>query len=448
MGKNDYLKYWPVAFKDKEWENEFILNSFSEKRIIATIYIAFNVILFLLYLKNDFLLFGSSSQYEILLIIRLSFALNSLLSIFLFYKINDFKLFQILTTIWLVTTMIIITYIDSTRPGNYLTSSFTDILFIFSVYVLFPLNINFKLPLGIGFSIICILIFIFLRKDMTTLHINSQFIVFFGANLIGIVICIRNEIFNRIQFKLVLDEKKHKEEIEKYAHKLEVINNDLDAYNRTVAHDLKNPLSGTIGVLDILREEYQDLLNINEELKEYINMVSGSSLRMVNIINELLLLASVNKIDRIVLSPLNMNSIILNVQERLKHQIKETETKIIVPDSWEESLGYDPWVEEVWANYISNAIKYGGTPPVIELGCKKFNDKMVKFWIKDNGEGVDISKCKELFKEFTNITPKKENSHGLGLSIVFKIVDKLGGECGCDENNDGGAIFYFTLPRV
>ncbi|NIU88722.1 MAG: hybrid sensor histidine kinase/response regulator, partial [Nitrosopumilaceae archaeon] len=69
-----------------------------------------------------------------------------------------------------------------------------------------------------------------------------------------------------------------------------------------------------------------------------------------------------------------------------------------------------PWIEEVWYNYISNAIKYGGSPPVIELGSTEQSNGTVTFWTKDNGEGIAKDKQKDLFVRFTS--SKKDFSMG------------------------------------
>jgi signal transduction histidine kinase len=88
---------------------------------------------------------------------------------------------------------------------------------------------------------------------------------------------------------------------------------------------------------------------------------------MSNIVDELLLLAEVRKMD-IELAPLDMAGIVDEAQTRLAHMIAERHAEIIAPAAWPPALGYAAWVEEVWVNYLSNALKYGGTPPRVELG--------------------------------------------------------------------------------
>lgn len=100
---------------------------------------------------------------------------------------------------------------------------------------------------------------------------------------------------------------------------------------------------------------------------------------------------------------------------------------------------------EVWTNYLSNALKYGGRPPQLTLGAEQV-DEMVRFWVCDNGAGLDVEGQARLFQEFSQLEPGKTGGHGLGLSIVKRIVEKLGGEVGVESGLGKGSKFWFTLP--
>jgi len=117
-----------------------------------------------------------------------------------------------------------------------------------------------------------------------------------------------------------------------------------------------------------------------------------------------------------------------------------------LPDSWPVAIGYAPWAEEVWANYMSNGLKYGGRPPCLELGATPQSDGMVQYWVKDNGRGLSSEQQAILFTEFIRLNEVRVEGHGLGLSIVHRIVAKLGGQVGVESNDGPGCKFYFTLP--
>ncbi len=220
---------------------------------------------------------------------------------------------------------------------------------------------------------------------------------------------------------------------------------DLDAYAHTVAHDLKNPLATIYGFATAL-ESYADTLT-EERRQEYLRKIVEGAEHMSAIIDALLLLASVRQQNDIPLAELNMSLVILNALARLPGQLAGVE--LVKPDSWPAARGYAVWVEEIWANYISNAIKYGGRPPRVELGADRLDNGMARFWVQDNGPGLTPEEQARLFTPFTRLSEKKHiKGHGLGLSIVRRIATKLGGEAGVTSAPGQGSRFYFTLPVV
>jgi two-component system sensor histidine kinase/response regulator len=74
-------------------------------------------------------------------------------------------------------------------------------------------------------------------------------------------------------------------------------------------------------------------------------------------------------------------------------------------------------------------------------------DNMVQFWIQDNGPGLTPEEQAELFVPFTRLTQRPVEGHGLGLSIVQRIVQKLGGQAGVESEIGQGSKFYFVLPH-
>jgi signal transduction histidine kinase len=133
------------------------------------------------------------------------------------------------------------------------------------------------------------------------------------------------------------------------------------------------------------------------------------------------------------------------VLERLAYVIERYRAKIVLPESWPMALGYGPWVEEVWANYIHNAIKHGGRPPRVELGSD-VSGSTVRFWARDNGSGLSPEQRVRLFAPSTRRDRVYDTEYGLGLALVQRIVEKLDGQVGVESEVDQGNLFYFTLP--
>ncbi|MCB0190879.1 MAG: response regulator [Anaerolineae bacterium] len=222
-------------------------------------------------------------------------------------------------------------------------------------------------------------------------------------------------------------------------------NEELDAFAHTVAHDLKTPLSPIIGLADLVTK-YHNTLPKNI-IVDSLSTISRNTHKMNDIVNELLLLATVRDND-VETEVLDMLDLIDEVKQRLEHLIEEKQAVITLPTYWPMAMGYGPWIEEVWANYISNAIKYGGTPPHIQIGGQVQPNGLVRYWVRDNGNGLTDEERARLFVPFTKIKRNKGEGHGLGLSIVHRIVEKLGGEVGVESEAIAGrgCTFYFTLP--
>ncbi len=244
----------------------------------------------------------------------------------------------------------------------------------------------------------------------------------------------------------ITERKRAEEALRQYAAELETRNEELDAFAHTVAHDLKNPLGHIVGLAQVLEKHYAALPE--EELRSYLRTMAQSGRKMSNIIDELLLLVSVGKMEEVELGPLNVAGIVDEAQGRLAYLIEKHQAEVILPESWPVALGYGPWVEEVWANYLSNAIQYGGRPPRVELGATEQADSMVRFWVRDNGPGLTSEEQARLFIPFTRLDQVRAKGHGLGLSIVRRIVEKLGGQVGVESEIGQGSVFTFTLPGM
>jgi PAS domain S-box-containing protein len=221
---------------------------------------------------------------------------------------------------------------------------------------------------------------------------------------------------------------------------------DLDAFAHTVAHDLKNPLSTIALSTEVLLIAGRTVPP--KERQEFLESIDRGARKMRQIIDNLLLLASVRGTAAVEMQPLEMGSTVTGAMEHLTVAIQESNAEVIVPDFWPAALGHGPWVEEVWANYISNAIKYGGKPPHVELGYDGQQNGMVRFWVRDNGRGIPEEDRPRLFKQFSRLSETEAKGHGLGLSIVERIAKRLGGEVGVESQVDQGSLFYFTLPGV
>jgi signal transduction histidine kinase len=233
-------------------------------------------------------------------------------------------------------------------------------------------------------------------------------------------------------------------------------NQELDAFAHTVAHDIRSPVGQIVGYAELLNESF-DVLSAAER-RQALGTLAAAGFKLVNIIDELLLLAGLRNVE-VQPEPLNMGAIVREAQARLADVIQRSDATITLPDdaAGPVALGHPAWIEEVWVNYLSNACKYGGldgAPPRITVGADLEDwgnsGGLVRFWVSDAGRGIAPEDQTRLFTPFTRLDQVRAQGHGLGLSIVRRIVERLGGQAGVESDGvpGHGSKFYFTLPAA
>lgn len=231
---------------------------------------------------------------------------------------------------------------------------------------------------------------------------------------------------------------------------------ELDAFAGAVAQGLKTPLK-------IILEHTESLLQqpttcSRQTMLEQVKLITRQSYTILNISKELLLLARLRRAGNIEIYPLNMNDIVKRAKSRLQGLPEWPAVEITLPDSWPNAEGHEPWVEEIWVSYLSNAVKYGlpPRPPFrIELGADQQEHDKVRFWVRDFGPGVPEALQNKIFKPLEQLT--QVQGEGLSLHFVRYLVGKMGGQAGVsspvpagETETDApcGSLFYFTLPEA
>ena len=228
---------------------------------------------------------------------------------------------------------------------------------------------------------------------------------------------------------------------------LQAQNEELGAFAHTVAHNLKDSLNLIVGYASILANDVDNLAQ--EESMCQLHQIQRAAFKMDSIVGELLLLAEARQGEADVTS-LDMAGIVTEAVQRVTFALKGCDAELVLPDmsTWPAALGYAPWIEEVWVNYMTNALKYGGRPPRVELGAEAAPDHMVRFWVRDNGFGLSPEEQDRLFKPFVRLHRQGVSGNGLGLSIVRRIVEKLGGYVQVESQIGQGSVFSFALPAA
>jgi PAS domain S-box-containing protein len=220
-------------------------------------------------------------------------------------------------------------------------------------------------------------------------------------------------------------------------------NRELDAFAHTVAHDMKGSLAVVMGYSKLLDDSSHNLPQ--EQIRDSVKAIWTTGVKLNQLIEELLFLSSVSR-ENVPSVPVDMSPLVAAAIGRLTSLIDRRNARIEVTDPFPPALGYGPWIEEVWYNYLSNAVKYGGSPPVIRLGGTVRGDGYVDFWVRDNGFCLTTKEMADIFAYGRTRKESDEEGYGLGLSIVKRIVEKLNGQATVTSHPQGGCVFMFSLP--
>jgi PAS domain S-box-containing protein len=219
------------------------------------------------------------------------------------------------------------------------------------------------------------------------------------------------------------------------------VNKNLESFTYTVSHDLRAPLRAISGYSSILLE---DLKNIPEKDRKYLELVRQNSHDMGRLIDDLLNFSKLGmrSINKEMVQPALIVKEILR-EVRADPSVKNVE--FIVSDL--PPCQADPiLLKQVYANLISNALKFSGKKdhPIVEIGSIT-KDGHLTFFVRDNGIGFDMRYAEKVFGVFQRLHNAKEyEGTGVGLAIVQRIIEIHGGRIWVESEVDRGTTFYFT----
>jgi signal transduction histidine kinase len=231
-------------------------------------------------------------------------------------------------------------------------------------------------------------------------------------------------------------------EIEEFARKLQISNEELNQFAHIVSHDLKEPLRMISCYTGLLH----DRLNVDDdpEAKQFMTFIDQGTERMNNLINELLAYSKVGASYKI--QPTDLNDVLkiarMNLSGLLNDKagvIEETTLPTIDSDR--------TMMLQLFQNLLGNGLKYNSSPtPTVGVHCR-LNKSDVELHFYDNGMGIPEEYRKKVFDIFRRLPDSKDiQGTGIGLSICHKIVAQLKGKIWIDENKPEGSIFKVSLP--
>ncbi len=220
-------------------------------------------------------------------------------------------------------------------------------------------------------------------------------------------------------------------------------NRALSDFAQTVAHDLKSLITALTGFSELLAQEYENLSTRDRQTS--MNTVKETSYKMNDIINELLFLARAKRED-VVLRNIDLNIAVQEALKRLQWKIDSTGAMIVVGALDGRVQGHQPWIEEVIYNLVSNALSHGGEKLTVRIDTVSSAGEMARVRISDNGGGMSADQLRVLLEQPEDLPHNWVKGHGLGLSIVRLVLEKLGSSLEIQCVNNEGCCFSFLLP--
>jgi len=220
-------------------------------------------------------------------------------------------------------------------------------------------------------------------------------------------------------------------------------NRTLSDFAQTVAHDLKSLITALTGFSELLEQEYENLSS--QDRQTCLNTVKDTSYKMNDIINELLFLARAKRED-VVLRNIDLNSAVQEALKRLQWKIDSTGARIVTGILDRGVQGHQPWIEEVIYNLVSNALSHGGEKLTVRIDTVASEGNMSRVRISDNGGGMTEDQLRILLEQPEDLPFNWVKGHGLGLSIVHHVLEKLGSSLEIQCVNNEGCCFSFQLP--
>jgi len=263
-----------------------------------------------------------------------------------------------------------------------------------------------------------------------------------------------------------------REEAEKLARanrRLQAVNEELDDFTYVISHDLKEPLRTIDAFSRFLIKDYHQKLDT--EGREYLDYLSEASVRLKEMIDEVLELSRIGRVGSTP-SPVRIEEVLARIRQDLHEAISQQGTELNVRGPLPDVFADRTRVSQVFANLISNAIKYNDSgSPTVEVGVLSEGQVVLEpdappedleadgagsvgdgyrvFYVRDNGIGIAREHLDRVFRLFQRLHRRDEyEGTGAGLTICKKIVEAYGGRLWLQSEAGRGTTFYVSLPMA
>jgi PAS domain S-box-containing protein len=226
---------------------------------------------------------------------------------------------------------------------------------------------------------------------------------------------------------------------------LQEINAAMEAFTYSVSHDLRAPLRGIWGYANALLEDYAT--SIPPQAQSFAQLIVGSARRMDDLITDLLAYSRLDTSD-IQLTAVDLHDAVSEALLQMHQQISDSGAQITT-GHFDVVRAHRPTLTQALSNLVANAIKFvaPGVRPQVSIYSEPAPGNVIRIWVKDNGIGIAPEHQARIFRPFERLHGiETYKGTGIGLAVVVKACERMGGKVGVESTQGGGSSFWIDLP--
>ncbi len=262
---------------------------------------------------------------------------------------------------------------------------------------------------------------------------------------------VANQFAIAVQQVILRDQlQRHAEELERRVEerttRLQETNAALEAFSYSVSHDLRAPLRAMQGIAQAILEDYGDRLDPVGQ--DYARRVVASSQHMDRLIQDLLAYSRLSRAD-LHTQPVSLQAVVDEALGQLSDEVRRTDAQVSVETPLPQIVAHRPTLAMVVTNLLTNALKFTapGVRPEVRVRAEE-ERRVVRLWVEDNGIGVAPEHRQRIFDVFERLHGDEAYpGTGIGLAIVRKGVERMGGRAGVEPADGVGSRFWVELPK-
>ncbi len=220
----------------------------------------------------------------------------------------------------------------------------------------------------------------------------------------------------------------------------------MEEFSYSVSHDLRAPLRAINSYAGVLLEDYG--AKLDDTARSYLGKIQRSSDRMNRLTQDVLTYSRVAR-SEVHLEPIALEQMVREIVNQYSH-LQPPSADIEIASPLLDVLGHETTLGQCIANLLTNAVKFvaPGVKPRVKISTER-RARKVRVWFRDNGIGITPEQHERIFRMFERLHPEgKYEGTGIGLTIVRKAVEKMGGAVGVESDGQNGSSFWIELRRA